>query len=133
MLGGIIGTVLGWLGYHVGQRTDAANAIGSLHSKITDVKNTLSSQSAIKSVQRGIIEMPILSTVIDIPISSVVLAKTVVKIDKTSKYSSSSALSLGHYNNLNPAWELTSATNLRLTKVDQYADVKIMWQVIEYK
>ncbi len=28
MLGGLIGTVLGWLGYHVGQRTDGANASG---------------------------------------------------------------------------------------------------------
>lgn len=40
-LGGVIGTVLGWLGYHVGLRTDAASATGSLHAKVSDVKDTL--------------------------------------------------------------------------------------------
>lgn len=38
-----MGTVLGWLGYQVGQRTDAADATGSLHAKIPDIKNYLSS------------------------------------------------------------------------------------------
>jgi len=40
-LGGVIGTVLGWLGYQVGQRTDAASSTGSLHAKVSDVKDTL--------------------------------------------------------------------------------------------
>jgi len=34
---GLMGTVLGWLGYQVGQRTDAANASGSLHAKVKDI------------------------------------------------------------------------------------------------
>lgn len=41
--GGVIGTILGWLGYQVGQRTDAASASGSLHAKVGDLKNFTSS------------------------------------------------------------------------------------------
>ena len=36
-LGGVIGIVLGWLGYQVGQRTDAADVAGSLHAKTTAI------------------------------------------------------------------------------------------------
>jgi len=38
-MGGVIGTVLGWLGYSVGLRDDAASESGSLHGKLKDVKN----------------------------------------------------------------------------------------------
>ena len=33
-LGGVIGTIIGWTGYQLGQRTDGADAAGSLHSKV---------------------------------------------------------------------------------------------------
>ena len=35
---GLMGTVLGWLGYQVGQRTDEASASGSVHAKLGDIK-----------------------------------------------------------------------------------------------
>lgn len=38
---GFLGTVVGWLQYHVGVRTDAANASGSLHAKVSDAKNKI--------------------------------------------------------------------------------------------
>jgi hypothetical protein len=38
-IGGVVGIVLGWLGYQVGQRTDAAAADGSLHARVADLKN----------------------------------------------------------------------------------------------
>jgi len=40
-LGGIIGTIMGWLGYQVGLRTDAADGSGSVHAKIVDLKNKI--------------------------------------------------------------------------------------------
>lgn len=41
-MGGVIGTVLGWLGYSVGLRDDAASANGSVHGKLKDIKTKLS-------------------------------------------------------------------------------------------
>lgn len=35
---GLIGTLLGYLGYQVGQRADAPSASGSVHSKLGDIK-----------------------------------------------------------------------------------------------
>ena len=40
-LGGVIGTVIGWVGYQLGQREDAADSVGSLHSKAKDIKDYL--------------------------------------------------------------------------------------------
>lgn len=40
-LGGVLGTIIGWLGYQVGQRADVADANGTLHSKTADVKSYL--------------------------------------------------------------------------------------------
>jgi hypothetical protein len=63
--GGIIGTILGWLGYQVGQRTDGASSSGSLHSKVGSIQNgvngllaspTIANGSAVKSVRRGVVE-----------------------------------------------------------------------------
>ncbi len=36
-----LGTVIGWLQYQVGVRTDAASASGSLHAKVSDAKNKI--------------------------------------------------------------------------------------------
>ena len=38
---GLMGTVLGWLGYQVGQRTDGASATGSLHAKVRNLSDVL--------------------------------------------------------------------------------------------
>lgn len=62
--GGVIGTILGWVGYQLGMRTDAASATGSLHAKVKAFTDNYTptrasyldrkiSQSGIKSVQRG--------------------------------------------------------------------------------
>jgi len=39
-LGGIVGTILGWLGYQMGLRTDTADAAGSLHAKVKYLNDT---------------------------------------------------------------------------------------------
>ena len=44
---GLIAAIIGWLQYHLGLRTDAASAGGSLHAKIGDIKNTIINQIAI--------------------------------------------------------------------------------------
>lgn len=43
---GLIAAIIGWLQYHLGLRTDAASASGSLHAKMGDIKNTIASQIA---------------------------------------------------------------------------------------
>lgn len=40
-LGGIVGTVLGYLGYQIGQRTDNANDAGSAHAKLKHIDDHL--------------------------------------------------------------------------------------------
>jgi len=40
-LGGVLGTIIGWLGYQVGQRADTADSGGTLHSKVVDAKSYL--------------------------------------------------------------------------------------------
>lgn len=40
--GDLIGAIIGWVGYHLGQRTDAASATGSAHGKLKDIKDYLS-------------------------------------------------------------------------------------------
>ena len=64
-MGSVIGVVLGWLGYQVGQRTDGASSSGSVHSKIGNIQNgvngllaspTIANGSAVKSVRRGVVE-----------------------------------------------------------------------------
>lgn len=38
---GILSALIGWLGYHLGLRTDAASATGSLHAKIENIVTNL--------------------------------------------------------------------------------------------
>ena len=40
-LGGLVGTLLGWMGYQVGQTTDAGSASGSVHAKLKYINDTL--------------------------------------------------------------------------------------------
>ena len=39
--GGVIGTILGWVGYQLGMRTDTASATGSLHAKVKTVNDRI--------------------------------------------------------------------------------------------
>lgn len=36
---GLISAIIGWLQYHLGLRTDAASSSGSLHAKVTELRN----------------------------------------------------------------------------------------------
>ncbi len=45
-LGGIISTVLGWLGYQMGQRGDVADASGSLHAKFAAFRSAFTDARA---------------------------------------------------------------------------------------
>lgn len=47
---GLIGALIGWLSYHVGLRTDAADATSSLHAKVKDVKDTVSTRAAAADI-----------------------------------------------------------------------------------
>jgi hypothetical protein len=44
---GLIAAIIGWLQYHLGLRTDAASASGSLHAKIGELRNTVVSQIGV--------------------------------------------------------------------------------------
>lgn len=50
---GMMEGIFSFIRRQVGLRTDAANAAGSLHAKIADVKNSIPT-SIIKSIQRGV-------------------------------------------------------------------------------
>ena len=52
--GGVIGTILGWVGYQLGMRADAASATGSLHAKVKDVKSAVSSVQTNMQKPRGL-------------------------------------------------------------------------------
>lgn len=42
-IGGIIGSVVGWMGYQVGLREDSASSTGSLHAKVGELRDYLPS------------------------------------------------------------------------------------------
>lgn len=52
-LGGVVGVLLGWLGYQVGTRDEEANANGSVHGKLAKIREEVVNKSAIKSIQKG--------------------------------------------------------------------------------
>lgn len=52
--GGVIGTILGWVGYQLGMRTDTASATGSLHAKVKDVKSAVSNVQTSMQKPRGL-------------------------------------------------------------------------------
>lgn len=148
--GGVIGTILGWLGYQVGQRTDAASASGSVHAKLANITNKIGttsdtrasntlfgwSNSTIKSIQTGVTDMSTtLTSRVDVTISSVVPEKSIVILNcefGSTDYISTFAKAQG-------SAALTSSTNLRLTRAlgktgsDGAAiTTRFRWQVIEF-
>ena len=43
---GLIGSLIGWIAYHLGLRTDVASSTGSLHAKVKDIADTKIGTSA---------------------------------------------------------------------------------------
>lgn len=52
-LGGVIGTVIGWVGYQVGLRTDSASSSGSLHAKIAELRTYVNTQVGTRKKPEG--------------------------------------------------------------------------------
>lgn len=75
--------VLNFIRRQVGLRTDAADASGSLHAKVTDVKAGITSilaASNIKSIQRGTVVIALNTTSATATISAVTTSKAMVNI-----------------------------------------------------
>jgi hypothetical protein len=123
MLG--FGALYSYIRRQLGLRTDAASASGSLHSKVADVKSSLTTEitnkSAIKSIQRGTATFTNGDT--DVTISAVTLNKSFISMSG-GRSSSTSAMD----------WHarLTSTTNLKITGESTETGQTIAWEVIEY-
>lgn len=52
-LGSAVGAIMGWIGYHLGQRTDVADAAGSLHGKVKDVKDGMDAKLGTSADSRA--------------------------------------------------------------------------------
>lgn len=148
--GGVIGTILGWLGYQVGQRTDAASASGSVHAKLANITNKIGttsdtrasntifgwSNSTIKSIQTGVTDMSGTATsTVNVTISSVVPEKSIVILN--CEFASTESIST--FAKAQGSAALTSSTNLRLTRAlgETYSGgaattTRFSWQVIEF-
>lgn len=148
--GGVIGTILGWLGYQVGQRTDAASASGSVHAKLANITNKIGttsdtrasntlfgwSNSIIKSIQTGVTDISGTDTsMANVKISSVVPEKSLVILN--CEFGSTEKIST--FVKAQGSAALTSSTNLRLTRALRYTGsdgsaitTRFSWQVIEF-
>lgn len=148
--GGVIGTILGWLGYQVGQRTDAASASGSVHAKLANITNKIGttsdtrasntlfgwSNSTIKSIQTGVTDMSSTATsTANVTISSVVPEKSIVILN--CEFGSTDDIST--FAKAQGSAALTSSTNLRLTRAlgrtgadGSNITTRFSWQVIEF-
>lgn len=147
---GMFDAIYAYLNRMVGNRTDAANANGSLHAKTTDIKNSLGSindaanpsgsvhaklsslvaQSNIKSVQRGLTLCAGggAGYTTNITISSVNTSKSFVSI--TARLKDISVYSA------NFTARLTSGTNIEVQNYTHDGsnprDIYVSWEVIEY-
>ena len=150
--GGVIGTILGWVGYQLGMREDAASATGSLHAKVKDVKNAVSTiagkniinhGSAIKSIQRGTIQLSTSETSKTATISSVNTSKTMLNFlgshapgriyvfwEPTSQDYRLAAAETGHHF---VTLQLTSSTQITVTRAESNnTNITVSYEVIEY-
>jgi hypothetical protein len=142
--GGVIGTVLGWLGYSVGLRDDAASASGSVHGKLKNLWNTVNtkldkkvSQSGIKSVQRGTMlcgtgaKSSDSQTTSTVTISDVNTAKSFVITGFIKGTGTNTDISKTRVSAV-----LTNSTtlSLKVTAEDNWtsAEVFVTWQVVEF-
>lgn len=134
---GMMEALLSFIRRQVGLRTDAASAGGSLHGKVTELRNYVGtnldkkiSQSGIKSVQRGVV---INYGVNNISISAVNTTKAFIVCHGTGSNDSAGRGGAVFA-------ELTSSTNLKISPMwettggdIQYTGiVGVAWQVIEF-
>lgn len=135
---GLNEALMSFIRRQVGLRTDAASSIGSLHGKVTDLRNYVGtnldrkvSQSGIKSVQRGTVVNNI--GVNNISISAVNTTKAFIVCHGTGSIDSGGVGGAVFA-------ELTSSTNLKISPmwVGTGGDIKytgvvgVAWQVIEF-
>ena len=130
---GIMEALLSFIRRQVGLRTDVASSTGSLHAKVAeglDNQTTILAapviaSGVIKSVQRGTLAINDGSTSeYNITISSVTMGKSIV-------------FNGGYYNGATSTQygvmiELTSATNVKVTKTAAWTAAVISWQVLEF-
>ena len=150
---GMAEAMLSFLRRQVGLRTDAASATGSLHAKVKDVKNAVSTiagkniinhGSAIKSIQRGTIQLSTSETSKTATISSVSTSKTMLNFlgargrgRYTSFWDQSpwqdyrhAAAETGHHF---VTLQLTSSTQITVTRAESNSrDATVSYEVIEY-
>lgn len=149
---GMMEAMLGFLRRQVGLRTDSASASGSLHAKTTDVKNAVNSiaakniinyGSAIKSIQRGMIQLSSSEISKTATISSVNTSKTMLNFlgasaisryfiffDPTYEGHRHAVANTGHHF---VTLQLTSSTQITVTRSEKNdADITVSYEVIEY-
>jgi len=151
--GGVIGTILGWVGYQLGMRADAASATGSLHAKVKDVKSAVSTiagkniinhGSAIKSIQRGTIQLSTSETSKTATISSVNTSKTMLNFLGAMgsgaysrfwdyPYGEEYRLAVAETGHHFVMLQLTSSTQITVTRVEHNGrEATVSYEVIEY-
>ena len=138
---------------NVGAKADAASATGSLHAKVKDVKSAVSTiagkniinhGSAIKSIQRGTIQLSSSETSKTATISSVSTSKTMLNFlgarapgriylfwDSTYQedYRLAAAETGHHFVTL----QLTSSTQITVTRAQSNnTNITVSYEVIEY-
>ena len=146
-MAGVIATIIGWVGYHLGQRTDAADAAGSLHGKAgqvlaeaTNIKDKIGTSSdtranntvlgwlnsPIKSIQRGTITIANAATSGTATISSVGASKSMVFWLGTRTVNEPTLL------DSMVTVTLTNATTVTATRSGNVGVIYINYQVVEY-
>ena len=138
---------------NVGAKADAASATGSLHAKVKDVKSAVSTiagkniinhGSAIKSIQRGTIQLSTSETSKTATISSVSTSKTMLNFLGAraasryytfwdSPYSQDYYLAVADTGHHFVTLQLTSSTQITVTRAESNGrDATVSYEVIEY-
>lgn len=141
-MGGVIGTVLGWLGYSVGLRDDAASASGSVHGKLKELRDFVNKPimingSAVQSFQRGIVNLNLNGETTTVTISTVNTSKALLLFSLSINargYLGSSTddlIAAGHIRG-----QITSPTTIEFFRNQYHTDYRypdqISWQVVEF-
>ena len=137
----------------VGLRTDSASASGSLHAKTTDVKNAVNSiaaknivnyGSAIKSIQRGMIQLSSSERSKTATISSVSTSKTMLNFLGAmgsgaytcfwdSQYGEDYRHAVANTGHHFVTLQLTSSTQITVTRAESNGrNATVSYEVIEY-
>ncbi len=138
--------LLSFIRRQVGLRTDSASASGSLHAKVNSIagKNIINYGSAIKSIQRGTIQLSTSETSKTATISSVSTGKTMLNFlgahaassyytfweTISGDYCRHAAAKTGHHF---VTLQLTSSTQITVTRAESNnTNITVSYEVIEY-